>query len=337
MLALLGWQLGHGTALQPWPSTLSTIIQIKRSSSFVVYHIMPAQFVVHISPVHQMMSTDQNTDSHSRSLYVVTAGQDLGGLLLHMGDPRSASLQGCGDAQLADQQGSQQLELLSKHQRASPAQQPAAPRQHIQQQSPSQLDSSGMHHLHSSPVREQNKSSAILQSLGNQRLAFVEGLHDQASQEKMHQKSVGSCALPIEACSEDISKVIAGKARSSLKGSNAWPPPSPSPKKLPPSPKHPSAYPKKAACSQNRQPARGLQGVSQAATLQRHTDVMALHQRLRYVVLMAAILHNKPTVKSTTQSRASIANVQSCRQPITGCITICFSYRSTVAPYSCLC
>ena len=23
MLALLGWQLGHGTALQPWPSTLS--------------------------------------------------------------------------------------------------------------------------------------------------------------------------------------------------------------------------------------------------------------------------------------------------------------------------
>ena len=22
MLALLGWQLGHGTALQPWPSTL---------------------------------------------------------------------------------------------------------------------------------------------------------------------------------------------------------------------------------------------------------------------------------------------------------------------------
>ncbi|KAA6425694.1 MAG: hypothetical protein FRX49_04591 [Trebouxia sp. A1-2] len=208
-------------------------------------------------------------------------GQDLGGLLLHMGDPRSASLQGCGDAQLADQQGSQQLELLSKHQRASPAQQPAAPRQHIQQQSPSQLDSSGMHHLHSSPVREQNKSSAILQSLGNQRLAFVEGLHDQASQEKMHQKSVGSCALPIEACSEDISKVIAGKARSSLKGSNAWPPPSPSPKKLPPSPKHPSAYPKKAACSQNRQPARGLQGVSQAATLQRHTDVMALHQRLR--------------------------------------------------------
>ncbi len=24
MLALLGWQLGHGTALQPWPSTLSS-------------------------------------------------------------------------------------------------------------------------------------------------------------------------------------------------------------------------------------------------------------------------------------------------------------------------
>ena len=26
MLALLGWQLGHGTALQPWPSTLSISI-----------------------------------------------------------------------------------------------------------------------------------------------------------------------------------------------------------------------------------------------------------------------------------------------------------------------
>jgi len=244
--------------------------------------------------VHQMMSIDQNTHSYSRSLCVVTAGA----LLLHKGDSRSASLQGFGDAQLADQQDSKQLDLLLKYERASQAQQPAAPRQKVQQQSPSQLDSSDMHHLHSSPVRQQNKSSAILQSLGNQRLAFVEGCSDQASQEQLHQKSVGSCALPVEACPEETSEVTAGKARSSLKGSNAWPPPSPSPKKPLPSAKRLSAYPKKAACSQNRQPARGL-GVSQAAILQRHTDVMALHQRLRYVVMTAAFLLKTPAVKCT--------------------------------------
>jgi len=27
MLALLGWQLGHGNALQPWPSTLSITLK----------------------------------------------------------------------------------------------------------------------------------------------------------------------------------------------------------------------------------------------------------------------------------------------------------------------
>ena len=31
MLALLGWQLGHGTALQPWPSTLASIINYQLS------------------------------------------------------------------------------------------------------------------------------------------------------------------------------------------------------------------------------------------------------------------------------------------------------------------
>ena len=227
---------------------------------------------------------------------------------MHKADSRSASLQNCGDAQLADQQDSRQLELLSKHERASQAQQPAAPRQKVQQQCPSQLDPDDMHYFPSSPARQQNKSSTILQSRGNQRLAFVEGCSDQASQGHFHQKSVGSCALPVETCPEDTSEVIAGKARSSLKGSNAWPPPSPSPKK-------PSAYPKKAACSQNRQPARGLQlqGVSQAATLQRHTDVMALHQRLRYVLMTAAFLLNMSAAKSTTQSNALIANVQFCR------------------------
>jgi len=249
--------------------------------------------------------------SYSRSLCVATAGS----LLLHEEDSRFASLKGCGDAQLADQQDSKQLELLFKHERASQAQQPAAPRQNVQLKSPSQLDSSDMHHFPSSPARQQNKPSAILQSRGNQRLAFVEGCSDQASQEQLHKKSVGSCALLVEACPEDTSEAIAGKARSSLKGSSAWPPPSPSPKKPLPSPKKPSAYPKKAACSQNRQPARGLQlqGVSQAATLQRHTDVMALRQRLRYVVMMAAVLLNMPAAKSATQSRALIANVQFCR------------------------
>ena len=251
----------------------------------------------------------QDTHAHSRSRYVVTAGA----MLLHEEDSRPFSRQGCGDAQLADQQDSKQLELLSKHQRASQAQQPAAPRQKVQLHSPSQLDPNDMHHLHASPVRHQSSSSAILQSLGNQRLAFVEGCSDQASQAQLHQKSAGSCALPVEACPEDTSGVIAGKARSSLKGSKAWPPPSPSPKKSLPSPKKPSAYPKKAACSQNRQPARGLQGVSQAATMQRHTDVMALHQRLRYAEIMAAFLLNVPAAKSTAQSRTLIANVQSCR------------------------
>ncbi|DBA74326.1 TPA: hypothetical protein ACH3X1_011100 [Trebouxia sp. C0004] len=210
-------------------------------------------------------------------------------LLLHEKSSRSFSLKGCGDVQLADQEDSKQLELLSKYGRASQAQQPAAPQRKFQLQSPSQLNTSGMHHLHSSPVRQRNKSSAILQSLGNQKRAFIEGLNDQASQEQLHRKSVGSCALPVEACSEDTSQVIAGKARSFLKGSNAWPPPSPSPKKPLPSPNHLSAYPN---CSQNRQPARGL-GVSQAATWQRHTDVMALHQRLR----------SRSTVSSTLQSR----------------------------------
>ena len=258
--------------------------------------------------------------SYSRSLCVATAGS----LLLHEEDSRFASLKGCGDAQLADQQDSRQLELLSKYERASQAQQPAASQQKVQLQSPFQLDPSGMHHLHSSPVRQQNKSSAILQSLGNQRLASIEGFNGQASQEQLHQKSVGGCALPVGACSEDTSEVIAGKARCFLKGSNAWPPPSPSPKKPLPSPKHLSAYPKKAACSQNRQPARGL-GVSQAATLQRYTDVMALHQRLRYLVTMAAFLLNTPAAKYTTQSRAFLADVQFCRQLLTGCITFCLS------------
>ena len=242
----------------------------------------------------QMMSTDQNTHSYSRSLGVVTAGA----LLLHKEDSRSASLQGSGDAQLADQQDSKQLELLSKYERASQAQQPAAPRQKDQQQSPSQLDSSNMRHLHSSLVRQESKSSAILQSLGNQRLAFIEGCSDQVSQEQVHRKCVGRCALPVEACPEETSELTAEKARSSLKGPNAWPPPSPSPQKPLPSPKRLSAYPRKAACSQNRQPVRNL-GVSQAAMLQRHTDVMALHQRLRYVVMMAAFLLKTPAVKCT--------------------------------------
>ncbi len=32
MLALLGWQLGHGTALQPWPSTLLPEINLHQTS-----------------------------------------------------------------------------------------------------------------------------------------------------------------------------------------------------------------------------------------------------------------------------------------------------------------
>ncbi len=299
----------HGRA----PSQSTTINQqLSNQVSKSCTHLIPTQLVVQMSPSFQKMSTDQNKHSYSRGLYVVTAGT----LLLHEEGSRSASLQGCGDAQLADQQDSKQLELLFNYERASQAQQPAAPRQNIQQQSPSsQLDPNDMHYFPSSPARQQNKSSAILQSRGNQRLAFVEGCSDQANQEQLHQKSVGGCALPVETCPQDTSEVIAGKARSSLKGSSAWPPPSPSPKKPLPSPKKPSAYPTKAACSQNRQPARGLQlqGVSQAATLQRHTDVMALRQRLRYVVMMAAVLLNMPAAKSTTQSRALIANVQFCR------------------------
>lgn len=227
--------------------------------------------------------------------------------MLHKEESRSASLQGCGDAELADQQDSKQLELLSKYERASQAQQPAASRPKVQLQSPSQLDPSDIHHFHPSLVRQQSKSSGILQSLGIQRLAFIEGFNDQASQEQLHEESVGGCALPTGACSEDTSQVIAGKAESSLKGSNAWPPPSPSPKKPLPSLQRLSAYPKKAACSQNRKPARGM-GVSQAAILQRHTDIMALHQRLRYVVMMAAFLLNMPAAKFTTQSRAQVAN-----------------------------
>jgi len=274
----------------------------------------------------QTMSTVYSIHLNSRSLYVVNAG----GLLLHGDDSRPASLRGCGDAQLADQQDSKQLELLFKHERASQAQQPAAPRQNVQLKSPSQLDSSDMHHFPSSPARQQNKPSAILQSRGNQRLAFVEGCSDQASQEQLHKKSVGSCALLVEACPEDTSEAIAGKARSSLKGSNAWPPPSPSPKKPVPSPKNISVYPKKAACSQNRQPAQGL-GVSQAATLQRHTDVMALHQRLRYVVMMAAFLLNMLAAKRTAYSTALLAK-SVLQADLTGCITICLSSAAPPLP-----
>jgi len=40
VLASLGWQLGHGTALQPWPSTLSTKpknFRINQTSTFANY------------------------------------------------------------------------------------------------------------------------------------------------------------------------------------------------------------------------------------------------------------------------------------------------------------
>ncbi len=45
MLALLGWQLGHGTALQPWPSTLS--IPIPSSFSFWHYSLITLDQVTH--------------------------------------------------------------------------------------------------------------------------------------------------------------------------------------------------------------------------------------------------------------------------------------------------
>lgn len=70
-----------------------------------------------------------------------------------------------------------------------------------------------------------------------------------------------SCASPSEAVSRAVS---AAKLRSPLKGSSAWPPPSP----------------RKAARSQNRKPAKAS-SVTHVATLQHHADVMALHQRLR--------------------------------------------------------
>ena len=41
MLALLGWQLGHGTALQPWPRTLSIqiLLLLLASSYNLLQHI----------------------------------------------------------------------------------------------------------------------------------------------------------------------------------------------------------------------------------------------------------------------------------------------------------
>ena len=263
-------------------------------------HSLSPSFIITIATTVHMSPSCASDDEHIPKYTLIQQNlcYHCRCLLLHKGKSRSANLQGCGDAQLADQQDSKQLELLFKYKRASQAQQPAASRQEVHLHSPSQLDPNDMHYFPSSPARQQNKPSAILQSRGNQRLALVECCSDQASQEQSNQKSIGNCALPIEACLEDTTEVIAGKARISLKGSNAWPPPSPSPKKPVPSPKSVSAYPKKAACSQNRKPAQGL-GVSQAATLQRHTDVMALHQRLRYVVMMAAFLLNTLAAKCT--------------------------------------
>ena len=65
VLALLGWQLGHGTALQPWPSTLSINISVAESSLYVAFtpsicftsHILKVNFQICLSVVELLQDT----------------------------------------------------------------------------------------------------------------------------------------------------------------------------------------------------------------------------------------------------------------------------------------
>ena len=78
-----------------------------------------------------------------------------------------------------------------------------------------------------------------------------------------HRRAAASCMQRSEA------GLVVAKGRSPGQGARAWPPPSPSPS------------PKKAAIrSQNKKPAEA-RNVSEAVAWQHHSDVMALHRRLR--------------------------------------------------------
>ncbi len=148
-------------------------------------------------------------------------------------------------------------------------QQLSAPQQRVQQeqQQPplslvmSQQPDSVCHQ--SSPVKRHNRSNqASIVGSGQGRTAI--GVCNEHSQAHCVQRGpTADEAQPLEAPPEAVS---AATACSPLKGSSAWPPPSPSPKK--------------AVCSQNRRPVK-VNSVSQVVPLQRHADVMALHQRLR--------------------------------------------------------
>lgn len=156
--------------------------------------------------------------------------------------------------------------------------QPAALQHSFQPPTQPQFHPSVSCHHQSSPIRHQDKSCLEVQSSSTARQTSAVGLYSQqTSQEQLIGPSQSGRALPYESPSKLL---LAGPARSPLKGSNAWPPPSPSPKKRCPSPKQPGPSSRKPARSQNRQPARGV-SASHSVAVQRHADVLELHQRLR--------------------------------------------------------
>ena len=156
--------------------------------------------------------------------------------------------------------------------------QPAALQHSFQPPTQPQFHPSVSCHHQSSPIRHQDRSCLGDQSSSTAGQTRPVELYSQLTdQELLIGPSNPSRALPYEIPSKVL---LAKPARSPLKGSNAWPPPSPSPKKRCPSPKQPGPSSRKPARSQNRQPARGV-SASHSVAVQRHADVLELHQRLR--------------------------------------------------------